>query len=273
MANSTFRFLDLPKELRLIIYEYIPITTRHHVWEDAARHTSWGEFLSGNTITLVVKSISTGILLVSSSIHDECKPILDRKLNALQVEPLRLIVDKQSLLTLTRHRNEVGPALNSLLWCLKDFMRLKTGQSHSQCWDEGNVQLSGVMFNFNFNGREHARLIEFLNLITGFRLKRLPRSSVIAVRHKGFYNERLQVSNDFVNPARRPMVGFPPPTWTYYPLKQDMQQDEYNMRDDFTELIRVCGNDPHLNFIKFVEPGTPEEWARDWEEGEWATST
>ncbi|KAI4663453.1 uncharacterized protein J4E78_003867 [Alternaria triticimaculans] len=264
MANSTFRFLDLPKELRLIIYEYIPITTRHHVWEDTVRH-------SGNTITLVVKSMSTGILLVSCSIHDECKPILDRKLKALQVEPLRLIVDKQSLLTLTRHKNGVWPAANSLFWCLKDFMRFKTGQSHSQCWDEGNVQLSGVMLNSN--GPEYARLIKFLNLITEFRLKRLPRSSVIAVRHIGFYSERLQVSNDFVNPARRPMFGFPPPTWTYCPLKQDMQQDEYNVRDNFTELIRLCGNDPHLNFIKFVEPGTPEEWARDWEEGEWATST
>ncbi|KAH6866837.1 hypothetical protein BKA58DRAFT_471082 [Alternaria rosae] len=264
MANSTFRFLDLPKEVRLIIYGHIPITTRHHIWEDIAKHTFWGEFVSGNTITLVVKSISTEILRVSSLVHEECKPILNRKLQAIQAEPLRLIADRQSVHTLTHHLHDEGVHKNSLLYCLEDFTKFKAGQEHSQRWEDKQVQLSAV----KFNPEGTTRIMEFLDLIRLYRENRSPLSSMIAIRLKGFYGEALTVVQDFVGPVREPMFGFPAPTWTYHPSMRGVEEHECSVKDEFAEMIRVCRDYPDLNFIRLAEPGPLEEWAGDWGEGE-----
>ncbi|KAF1939325.1 hypothetical protein EJ02DRAFT_457082 [Clathrospora elynae] len=86
---SSFRFLDLPTELRLMVYEYLPVTTRHHVLQDPHSNTP-------STITLVAKSLSVALLAANRLISEEAKQILSKKLAFLKTEPLRFIADATS---------------------------------------------------------------------------------------------------------------------------------------------------------------------------------
>jgi hypothetical protein len=91
MPDQPFRFLDLPKELRLMVYEHIPTTTRHHVLKDPT-------YVAGTSeIIFVAKSIETSIMLTCGVVYDECKSVLGTRLEALKIEPLRFIIDETSL--------------------------------------------------------------------------------------------------------------------------------------------------------------------------------
>ncbi|KAF2028982.1 hypothetical protein EK21DRAFT_33735, partial [Setomelanomma holmii] len=90
-----FRFLDLPPELRCMIYEHIEIATcRHTIREEDARFLhSDGRWVASDvadtTITLVRKSLETSILATCRIINREATTILDRKLRRLEMQPVR----------------------------------------------------------------------------------------------------------------------------------------------------------------------------------------
>jgi hypothetical protein len=87
MATQPFRFLDLPPELRCIVYEQIGITTKHHTLESTNAPDKYSE------ITLVRKSLPVQILATCRLINDEAKTFLRPKLAKLRNQPLRFLVD------------------------------------------------------------------------------------------------------------------------------------------------------------------------------------
>jgi hypothetical protein len=69
MSTQPFRFLDLPKELRLMVYEYIPTTTRHHVLKDRTHDARTSETI------FVGKSLEINIMLTCSLVSNESRRI------------------------------------------------------------------------------------------------------------------------------------------------------------------------------------------------------
>jgi hypothetical protein len=117
--TGPFRFLDLPKELRLMIYDYLPVKTTHHKVPIPWNHdTLWGElrdlFNNGDdwifgefktpkqSLTLVHTTIpGSAVLRVSRVIASEARAILQPKLTALRATPIQIIANTLALGTIT----------------------------------------------------------------------------------------------------------------------------------------------------------------------------
>ncbi|KAH7074389.1 hypothetical protein BKA63DRAFT_595851 [Paraphoma chrysanthemicola] len=99
MACPTFRFLDLPVELRMIVYESVGFSSRKRILEKSAsglKDYFWPpgpEGASESSITLIVPTMSLGLLSTCRSVHKEAKDIFAKKLAALRKLPMRYIVD------------------------------------------------------------------------------------------------------------------------------------------------------------------------------------
>ncbi|KAF2657408.1 hypothetical protein K491DRAFT_654776, partial [Lophiostoma macrostomum CBS 122681] len=97
-----FRFLDLPPELRLMVYERIAIKTSYHVVKNGiftqdvpralAAHHEAGNPRPAPMSTLVVRSIDVCILATCREIQTEAFPILQPLLQEVAGDPVRLIV-------------------------------------------------------------------------------------------------------------------------------------------------------------------------------------
>ncbi|KAJ4355644.1 uncharacterized protein N0V89_003664 [Didymosphaeria variabile] len=89
-AESTepFRFMDLPKEARLMVYERIPVTTKTYgasLGEDRPVVQHPERVRSDGRLILVHKTLPTGILRVSKAVHYEARPIVRAKLKDQEV--------------------------------------------------------------------------------------------------------------------------------------------------------------------------------------------
>jgi hypothetical protein len=94
--KGNFRLLDLPMELRLILYELLPVTSRHCTLKFPPQN-SFGLRMREMAITLVIRSLPVALLATCKLIKKEATPILERKLNQLRTGPMRLIVDSPLL--------------------------------------------------------------------------------------------------------------------------------------------------------------------------------
>jgi hypothetical protein len=99
MAGEHFRFLDLPAELRVMVYEHLDIVTRLHTIEVLCPG-EWPEVRKDPrpTITIKIKSVpGQNILATCRAVFDEAFPILSPKLQQVrEFEPVRLIMDTLS---------------------------------------------------------------------------------------------------------------------------------------------------------------------------------
>ncbi|KAF2254010.1 hypothetical protein BU26DRAFT_233883 [Trematosphaeria pertusa] len=117
--SQPFRFLDLPTELRFMVYEQIPINIQHTVLELSRllRRRQHPESTREPTVTLVSYSASLPLLQTCRTIQSEATPFLERKVEALGEEPIRFIVDLDDA-------NYSFPALNIAIGCLRWAKRL-----------------------------------------------------------------------------------------------------------------------------------------------------
>ncbi|KAH6118354.1 hypothetical protein HBI69_097400 [Parastagonospora nodorum] len=87
MTAEHFRFMDLPAELRLMVYEFIPVTTRHCTVHGKPFYEK-----SLTQVVLVTKSLSCSILLTSDAVCNEASPVFAVKLEILRTEPTRFML-------------------------------------------------------------------------------------------------------------------------------------------------------------------------------------
>jgi len=95
MAERPFRFMDLQKKLRLMIYERLPVTTTHRKLDENS-DDNLPPAMSGLT---VVRQTITGlaILWTCREIHWEAGAVIQPVLNAIKRTPIRLISTPEML--------------------------------------------------------------------------------------------------------------------------------------------------------------------------------
>ncbi|KAF2128563.1 hypothetical protein P153DRAFT_386681 [Dothidotthia symphoricarpi CBS 119687] len=94
MKTQPFRFLDLPAELRMMVYECLSISVHHHVLDDP---TQLPGYFTRSTITLVTKSIETSIFSTCRKVNAEAVPSLAHHLDKLRSVPTHFVVDFASM--------------------------------------------------------------------------------------------------------------------------------------------------------------------------------
>ncbi|KAH7069804.1 hypothetical protein BKA63DRAFT_580041 [Paraphoma chrysanthemicola] len=87
-TSQPFPFLDLPKELRLIVYEHLPIQTIAFSYPPIHRRGA-----SSGRSTMIAQCITTSILGTSREIYSEAEGILAIKLSRIRDAPPRMLVN------------------------------------------------------------------------------------------------------------------------------------------------------------------------------------
>ncbi|KAJ4303788.1 hypothetical protein N0V90_002689 [Kalmusia sp. IMI 367209] len=95
-SAQPFRLMDLPLEIRLMVYERVPITTKIYGVSKGS-HNQFGTqslqyIQSQGGLVVFDKIIPTCILLVSRKVHDEAVAIMKGKLNEVYSQPLQLLL-------------------------------------------------------------------------------------------------------------------------------------------------------------------------------------
>jgi hypothetical protein len=99
MSRESFRVLDLPTELRCIIYENIGFSSKKHALTKSASgidDKGWPPAPEGareSCITFIIPTLSVGTLATCRLIHHKAKPIIAHTIEALKMLSLRYIVD------------------------------------------------------------------------------------------------------------------------------------------------------------------------------------
>jgi len=282
MATEPFRFLDLPKELRLMVYEFIPGTTRHHVLRDFTfrdPHTNLRVRLftptdpeAVSTVTLVTKSLHvTGILSACRLIHDEVKVVLAKKLDKLKSDPLRWIVDAPSL-SVTTSAYCTG-LLNQFIYALErssagfddPFVYSISLEHYTRSWHGGMSE----PYTFDHTMPEHAAIVGFLSRCIEYVHARGCKDIIFCVRPHPAENQQTslrmlgRVSGEWDGAPRRYLTdsGVQSLGWITHGFEKDGA-----VGDKVKEVETAINSRPRQFFINDMDE---YEWARDWKQGDW----
>jgi hypothetical protein len=172
-----FRFLDLPTELRLMVYEFLPVRTHHHTFKYPV--TDPNEPPIGDVesdVTLVEKTIDVRIPATCQLVNVEATPILNARLDRLREEPWHFIVDSPSL------RAFFGG--HDLFYrVLKEFCS-NTAFSTSDVTIESvnyvEAQFQSFLGKLSYDGLQS--LVRFFLICARFRNNRTPSSTLLVIR-------------------------------------------------------------------------------------------
>ncbi|KAF1911962.1 hypothetical protein BDU57DRAFT_523231 [Ampelomyces quisqualis] len=86
--REAFPFMQLPTEIRLMIYECIPVQVKQHDFTAVG-----GSSANPRSLTVISKSIHLSILRVSTKVYAEASAITQKKLDDILQTPPRWIID------------------------------------------------------------------------------------------------------------------------------------------------------------------------------------
>ncbi|KAH6866524.1 hypothetical protein BKA58DRAFT_470817 [Alternaria rosae] len=86
MSEPSFRFLDLPPELRYMVYEELDMKTKHYTLDSADTPDQ------SSTITLVSKKLPVQILATSMLINTEAMKVFRPRMRQLKAQPMRFLI-------------------------------------------------------------------------------------------------------------------------------------------------------------------------------------
>ena len=278
MASQPFRFLDLPKELRLMVYEFIPVATRHHVLRDFTfrdPHTNLRVRLftptdpeAVSTVTLVTKSLHvTCILSTCRLIHDEAKVVLAKKLDKLKSDPLRLIVDAPSIIPTLDAWNA------SLLCYLISVLKSPTFKS-TDLWSysfhlQRSVWGTHNTTYFDEPSPEHDAIARFLSHCYEYVKTHGSKDVVYCVRAHPAEDQETSVTKlrstsaewdglmyQYLAGSRLRRMG-----WMVHGFETD------GVVGDRVRRFEAAVKSRETQF--FINDEDGEQWARDWKQGDW----
>ncbi|KAH7074186.1 hypothetical protein FB567DRAFT_553666 [Paraphoma chrysanthemicola] len=90
-SSKPFPFLSLPKGIRLMVYEELPIITKVHKFEKELEDDLWKE-IRVYRFSLAETTPSTSILATCKTVQSESFAIMERKKLVVAARPLRMIV-------------------------------------------------------------------------------------------------------------------------------------------------------------------------------------
>jgi hypothetical protein len=107
--QQPFRFMDLPPELRCMVYERIDVLTTWHTLDRIDAHAEKSEWpvppkaqINESRIALIIPHTPLDILMVCRLTNLEARPFLERKMGYCKAQPTRFLVDYSAACALLR---------------------------------------------------------------------------------------------------------------------------------------------------------------------------
>jgi hypothetical protein len=258
MVAYSLVFLDFPKEVRLMIYELLPITTRHHTLADPSFESTTPEVTTPSVIVLVTKSAVVSMLSTCHTIYQEYRPILDKNLQILRTEPLRFIVDSASLDTFMQMENSIA----SLIRSHRDHIR-----AGEELFFQPPMSLPVLD---STETSELAAIVHFVNKCAVHAEARSPTFTVLAIRRYPTDNmtDYISVVAHTHRAISASPCGLEPLGWLLHEVALDAgftlpghrQYTVQHFKDEVSSSTQLAQY--------WVDDMVGDDWSRIWEEGE-----
>ncbi|KAI4679038.1 uncharacterized protein J4E88_006330 [Alternaria novae-zelandiae] len=188
--DKPFRFLDLPAELRFMVYEEIETSTCHYRLRDPTfKPESEEQTTQASYMTLAVKSLPVALLATCRLIHEEAAPFLAPKLETLRDEPSHFIIDSTSLHSFVNNYRSIGTILKIHEYdeITEDWYSLCASKD-PETWIPRHFDI-GCTYDPQFHiflrgSKEHATIVEFYRKCLEVRRRRYTTKTVITVRYR-----------------------------------------------------------------------------------------
>ncbi|KAF1979924.1 hypothetical protein BU23DRAFT_595042 [Bimuria novae-zelandiae CBS 107.79] len=92
VSTKPFRFMDLPKETRLMVYERIPINTKAYGTRFGVNAHDPLDVQRHGGLVVVHNTLSTGILRTSRAVYDESRAVMEAKLTEILLQPVQVLL-------------------------------------------------------------------------------------------------------------------------------------------------------------------------------------
>lgn len=190
MHEKPFRFLDLPAELRYMVYEEIEISSCHYRLKDPTfKPEPEEQTTQASYMTLVVKSLPVALLGTCRLIHEEAAPFLAPKLETLRDEPSHFIIDSTSLHSFVNNYRSIGTMLEKHEYDeITEYWYGLGASKDPETWIPRHFDI-GCTYDPQFHiflrgSKEHATIVEFYRKCLEVRRRRYTTKTVITVRYR-----------------------------------------------------------------------------------------